>query len=294
MRQLKITQKITDRTSSKAFAQYLMDIKAIQSFETAEEEYDCAIKSFNGDTNALNELIERNLKFVVSVAKQYVTAKSPLEELVNEGNYGLIEAAQKFDPSRGFKFISYGVWYIRKNITEYMNKHSRTVRIPTNRINALNKLKREMSGLEQLNQRPTSAHDLVGLEGSDLNFDTINMLLSLDTMSVKSLDAPFTNDSDSGSIIDVIKNDELGADHLVMSNDLQFLMDSIMTTLDSKQKEIINLTYGLNGNEPLSLIEIGHKIDMSREGVRQARKKALKIMKININKRGIKMELFEN
>jgi RNA polymerase primary sigma factor len=294
MRQLKITQKITDRVSSKAFAQYLMDIKAIKSFETAEEEYDCAIKSFNGDMNAQNELIERNLKFVVSVAKQYSNAKSPLEELVNEGNYGLIEAAQRFDPSRGFKFISYAVWYIRKNITDYLNKYSRTVRIPTNRISELSKLKKEMSNLEQLNQRPTSANDLVGLDGSDLNFDTINMLLSLDTMSVTSLDAPFTNDSDSGSMIDIIKNDELGADHLVRDNDLQVLMDSIMTTLDDRQKEIINLTYGLNGNEPLSLIEIGYKIDMSREGVRQVRKKALKIMKINMNKKGIKTELFEN
>jgi RNA polymerase primary sigma factor len=295
MRQLKISQKITDRTSSKAFAQYLMDVRAIKSFETADEEYQCAIKAFNGDSDALNELIERNLKFVISVAKQYTNAKSPLEELVNEGNYGLIEAAQKFDPSRGFKFISYAVWYIRKNVTDYMNKYSRTVRIPINRITELNKLKREMSGLEQINQRPTAAQDLVGLEGSDLNFDNINMLLSLDTMSVMSLDTPFTSDSDSGSMIDVLENgNSLSADHLVNNNDLQSVLDSIMTTLDCRQKEIITLTYGLNGYEPLSLVEIGHKVDMSREGVRQVRKKALKIMKINMNRRGIKMELFQN
>lgn len=295
MRQLKISQKITDRTSSKAFAQYLMDVRAIKSFETPEEEYECAVKAFNGDADALNELIERNLKFVISVAKQYVNSKSPLEELVNEGNYGLIEAAQKFDPTRGFKFISYAVWYIRKNVTDYMNKYSRTVRIPINRITELNKLKKQMSSLEQLNERPVAAEDLIGLEGSDLNFDNINMLLSLDNMTISSLDTPFTNESDSGSMMDVIENkNSLGADHLVNDNDLQSLMDSIMTTLDCRQKEIINLTYGLNGEEPLSLVEIGEKVDMSREGVRQVRKKALRLMKINMNRRGIKMELFEN
>lgn len=295
MRQLKISQKITDRTSSKAFAQYLMDVRAIKSFETPEEEYECAVKAFNGDADALNELIERNLKFVISVAKQYVNSKSPLEELVNEGNYGLIEAAQKFDPTRGFKFISYAVWYIRKNVTDYMNKYSRTVRIPINRITELNKLKKQMSSLEQLNERPVAAEDLIGLEGSDLNFDNINMLLSLDNMTISSLDTPFTNESDSGSMMDVIENkNSLGADHLVNDNDLQSLMDSIMTTLDCRQKEIINLTYGLNGEEPLSLVEIGEKVDMSREGVRQVRKKALRLIKINMNRRGIKMELFEN
>ena len=240
-------------------------------------------------------MIERNLKFVISVAKQYVNSKSPLEELVNEGNYGLIEAAQKFDPTRGFKFISYAVWYIRKNVTDYMNKYSRTVRIPINRITELNKLKKQMSSLEQLNERPVAAEDLIGLEGSDLNFDNINMLLSLDNMTISSLDTPFTNESDSGSMMDVIENkNSLGADHLVNDNDLQSLMDSIMTTLDCRQKEIINLTYGLNGEEPLSLVEIGEKVDMSREGVRQVRKKALRLMKINMNRRGIKMELFEN
>ena len=295
MRQLKISQKITDRTSSKAFAQYLMDVRVIKSFETPEEEYECAVKAFNGDADALNELIERNLKFVISVAKQYVNSKSPLEELVNEGNYGLIEAAQKFDPTRGFKFISYAVWYIRKNVTDYMNKYSRTVRIPINRITELNKLKKQMSSLEQLNERPVAAEDLIGLEGSDLNFDNINMLLSLDNMTISSLDTPFTNESDSGSMMDVIENkNSLGADHLVNDNDLQSLMDSIMTTLDCRQKEIINLTYGLNGEEPLSLVEIGEKVDMSREGVRQVRKKALRLIKINMNRRGIKMELFEN
>jgi len=295
MRQLKISQKITDRTSSKAFAQYLMDVRAIKSFETAEEEYQCAIKAFNGDEQAFNELIERNLKFVISVAKQYVNAKSPLEELVTEGNYGLIEAAKKFDPTRGFKFISYAVWHIRKNVTDYMNKYSRTVRIPINRITELNKLKKAMINLEQLNERPTTAEDLIGLEGADLNFDNINMLLNLDNMSISSLDTPFSNDSDSGTMLDVFENvNSLGADYLINDGELQSLMSSILEPLNIKQKEIIELTYGLNGEEPLSLIEIGERVDMSREGVRQVRKKALKIMKINMNRRGIKMEMFEN
>jgi RNA polymerase primary sigma factor len=295
MRQLKISQKITNRDSSKSFEKYLSDVRSIKSFETPDDEYQCALKAHNGDKDAINELVERNLKFVISVAKQYACSLAPLEELVNEGNYGLIEAAEKFEPSRGFKFISYAVWYIRKNITDYMNRHSRSIRIPINKITELNKLKKEIGKLEQINERPISSIDLVGLEGSDLNFDNINMLLNLDSMSVSSLDAPFTSDGDGGSMIDVIENNNsLSSDHLVNENDFSRIMESALSGLTNRQREIITLTYGLDGQEPLSLIEIGERVEMSREGVRQLRKKALKILKINMSRNGFKIEMFNN
>lgn len=295
MRQLKISQKITDRNSSKSFEKYLLDVRTIKSFETPDEEYQCALKAYKGDKDAINELVERNLKFVISVAKQYACSLAPLEELVNEGNYGLIEAAERFEPSRGFKFISYAVWYIRKNITDYMNRHSRSIRIPINKITELNKLKKEIGKLEQTNERPISSVDLIGLEGSDLNFDNINMLLSLDSMSISSLDAPFTSDGDGGSMIDVLENsNSLSSDHLVNDNDFSKAMESALSILTNKQREIIVLTYGLGGEEPLSLIEIGERVEMSREGVRQLRKKALKILKINMTRNGVKIEMFNN
>lgn len=295
MRQLKISQKITNRDSSKSFEKYLSDVRSIKSFETPDDEYQCALKAYSGDKDAIKELVERNLKFVISVAKQYACSLAPLEELVNEGNYGLIEAAEKFEPSRGFKFISYAVWYIRKNITDYMNRHSRSIRIPINKITELNKLKKEIGKLEQINERPISSIDLVGLEGSDLNFDNINMLLNLDSMSVSSLDAPFTSDGDGGSMIDVIENNNsLSSDHLVNENDFSRIMESALSGLTNRQREIITLTYGLDGQEPLSLIEIGERVEMSREGVRQLRKKALKILKINMSRNGFKIEMFNN
>jgi RNA polymerase primary sigma factor len=292
MKDLKVTQRITDRTS-KSFEKYLLDVRKIKPFETADEEYQCALMARSGDKRAINELIERNLKFVISVAKQYTNSLAPLEELVNEGNQGLVEAVNKFEPSRGFKFISYAVWYIRKNITDYLNKDSRTIRIPINRLTELSKLKKEISKLEQINERPVSSIDLVGRDGSDLNFDNINMLLNLDTISMSSLDSPFSSDSDSGAMIDVIKNENsLSPDHLINKDDMSNIIKSSLLKLSVKEKEIITLTYGLDGSEPMTLIEIGERVDMSREGVRRAREKAIKRLKRDMLISGIKIEMF--
>lgn len=293
MRQLKISNKITDRTSSQSFNHYLSDVRAIKSFDSPQEEYECAIKAFNGDNDALDELVTRNLKFVISVAKQYSTSKIPLEELVNEGNYGLIEAAKKFDPTRGFKFISYAVWYIRKSISDYITKNSRTIRIPPNKVSKLGKLKKEMEILEQINNRPTTINDLVGYEGSEFDIDDINLLMSIESMNMTSLDSPIGQDDDSGSMIDVIEDQSIeGSDHIVNNNDFKTIIELIMNKLSDKQKQVIYFSYGLDGGEPLSLVEIGEKMDMSREGVRQVREKALKILRISIRKSGIKSELF--
>jgi RNA polymerase primary sigma factor len=295
MRRLEINQKITNRGSSKSFEKYLTDVRNIKPFENANEEYYCALKARSGNKAAINELVERNLKFVISVAKQYACTSTPLEELVNEGNYGLIEAASKFEPSRGFKFISYAVWYIRKNITDYMSRHSRAIRIPVNKIIELNKLKKEIDKIEQLNEGVISPSDLITLEDSDLNFNNINMLLNLDLITVISLDKPLTSYHDSGSLIDIIEDpNSVDGDYLVSENDMSNIMKSALSCLTLKQRQIIALTYGLDGHEPLNLIDIGERVEMSREGVRQLRKKALKILEKNINIRGVKLEMLNN
>jgi RNA polymerase primary sigma factor len=294
MRQLKITQRITDRTSSKSFGQYLAEVRTIKSFATPDDEYICALKSLNGDEKAFNELVNRNLKFVISVAKQYAGPKMPLEELVNEGNYGLIEAARKFDPTKGFKFISYAVWYIRKNIMDYSVKVSKPIRIPVNKVNDLNKIKNKISALEQIHERPICASDLVSNDDSDFDLDSVNMLLNIDSISIASLDSPFGDDSDNGSMVDIlINNNSMGADELIIESDHKKLMDNMLSVLSIRQREVIVLTYGLNGEIPLNLVEISEKIEISRECVRQTKQKALKLLKIYMRKKGIKTEMFD-
>ena len=293
MRQLKITQKITDRTSSKAFNQYLADVRNIKPFETPDEEYECAVKAKNGDERALNDLVTKNLKFVISVAKQYVTAKASLEELVNEGNYGLIEAAKRFEPNKGFKFISYAVWYVRKNISEYLTKNSRAIRIPVNKIGSLQTLKADMSALEQIYQRPITAIDLIGENSKDFDIDDINILINIDSMSISSLDTPFDSEENGGTLIDVIENkDSDNADHLINKSDSQMMLNLAMAKLTMNQRTVITLSYGLDGEQPLSLVEIGEKVEMSREGVRQMRNKALKILNRCLRTSGIKSDMF--
>jgi len=295
MKQLKITQKITSRPESKAFNKYLVDVRAIKPFANADEEYECALKASKGDEEAMNELITRNLKFVISVAKQYSGSKYPLEELVTEGNYGLIEAAKRFEPSKGFKFISYAVWYIRKNVLDYINKSHDPIRLPINKVNNLNKIKQEISNLEQLHQRTVFNSDLLFSDNLDLNLKDINNLMAIDSISIASLDSPMSSDVDSGSMIDVIANKNIeSTDHLVNNNDVKILMDSAMSVLSDKQRAIINLSYGLDGEDPLNLIEIGEKVDMSREGVRRVREKALKLLKISMRRKGIKLDMFNN
>lgn len=295
MKQLKITQKITSRPDSKAFKQYLVDVRAIKPFANADEEYECALKASKGDEKAMDELINRNLKFVISVAKQYSGSKYPLEELVTEGNYGLIEAARRFEPSRGFKFISYAVWYIRKNVLDYINKSHDSIRLPINKVNNLNKIKQEISNLEQLHQRTIFNSDLLFSDNLDLNIKDINNLIAIDSISIASLDSPMSSDEDSGSMIDVIANDNIdNTDYLVNNNDVKIMMDSAMSVLSEKQRNIINLSYGLNGDEPLNLVEIGEKVEMSREGVRRVREKALRLLKITMRRKGIKLDMFSN
>jgi RNA polymerase primary sigma factor len=291
MRQLKISSKITDRVSSKSFNYYLSDVRGIKSFENANEEYECALKAFNGDERAIDELVTRNLKFVISVAKQYSNSKTPLEELVTEGNYGLIEAAKRFDPTRGFKFISYAVWYIRKNIIDHINKHSELIRIPPNKLSKLTKLRKEMGVLEQINNRPTSINDLLNYEDSEFNLNEISLLMNINTINTTSLDLPFGGDGDSGSLIDIIENKDIdNADHLVNKFDFDNMFDKLLSKLSNKEKIIITYTYGLNGVEPMTLDELGQKLGMSREGVRQVREKSIRVLRVKMRNKKLRSE----
>lgn len=293
MRNLKITQKITNRPESKSFNRYMVDVRAIKPFVNADEEYECAMRASKGDENAMNELINRNLKFVISVSKQYSGRKYPLDELVTQGNYGLIEAARKFEPSRGFKFISYAVWHIRKNVIDYINKNHELIRLPINKINNLSKIRQEISNLEQLHQRDVFNSDLLFSDNVDFKLKDIDNLMAIDSINVASLDSPISSDSDSSNLIDVIVNKNIeNSDYLINDADIKDLMDNIMSVLSEREKKIINLHYGLNGHQPLSLIEIGEKIEMSREGVRKIRAKALRILKVTMRKKGIKLDMF--
>jgi RNA polymerase primary sigma factor len=291
MRQLKISTKITDRTSSQSFNYYLSDVRSIKSFETPKDEYECALRAFNGDDLALDELIKRNLKFVISVAKQYPNAKLPLEDLITEGNMGLIEAARRFDPTRGFKFISYAVWYIRKNIMDHINKHSNTIRIPPNKLSQLTKLRKEMEILEQINSRPTTINDMLDYEGSEFNINELNLLMNINSTNTISLDSPVGRDEDSSLMVDTIEDENIDrADHLVNKNDLVNVFNLLMSKLSNKEKVIITYTYGLNGVEPLTLEEIGQKLGMSREGVRQVREKSLRVLRVKMRNKKLRSE----
>jgi RNA polymerase primary sigma factor len=291
MRQLKISAKITDRTSSQSFNYYLSDVRLIKSFETPKDEYECALRAFNGDDLALDELIKRNLKFVISVAKQYPNAKLPLEDLITEGNMGLIEAARRFDPTRGFKFISYAVWYIRKNIMDHINKHSNTIRIPPNKLSQLTKLRKEMEILEQINSRPTTINDMLDYEGSEFNINELNLLMNINSTNTISLDSPVGRDEDSSLMVDTIEDENIDrADHLVNKNDLVNVFNLLMSKLSNKEKVIITYTYGLNGVEPLTLEEIGQKLGMSREGVRQVREKSIRVLRVKMRNKKLRSE----
>lgn len=290
MRNLKVTQKITNRTSSESFTKYLSEINKIKPFDTAEDEYTCAVKAKNGDESALDELITRNLRFVISVAKNYETKGIPLADLVNQGNSGLVIAASKFDPHMGFKFISYAVWYIRREITEFLNKNSRVIRIPVNRINELSKVKQEMNKLEQVYGRDIFDVDLVDI---GLSENTVTNLINIDSMRISSLDSPISSDSDSGVLIDIIKDDNLEpTDYLLTNNDHSDVLGVLLSKLTSQQSYVIKESFGVGGEEPKTLGEIGVKLNMSKEGVRQIKNKSLKILKVNSRKLGLKIPEF--
>ncbi len=274
MRQLKITKSITNRETA-SLDKYLQDIGR-EELITAEEEVLLAQRIKQGDQSALEKLTRANLRFVVSVAKQYQNQGLSLPDLINEGNLGLIKAAQRFDETRGFKFISYAVWWIRQSILQALAEQSRIVRLPLNQVGSLNRIRKESSKLEQKFERPPSADEIA--ESLDLPENKVDNVLKITTRTV-SMDAPLTQDEDM-SLLDVyVSDDNPTTDKELMKESLAREIQRSLATLTKKERDVINLYYGIGMNHGLTLDEIAMKFDLTRERVRQIKEKAIRRLK---------------
>jgi RNA polymerase primary sigma factor len=269
MRQLKITQSITNR-ESQSLDKYLHEIGKVDLI-TAEEEVILAQKIREGDQAALERLTKTNLRFVVSVAKQYQNQGLTLGDLINEGNLGLIKAAKRFDETKGFKFISYAVWWIRQSILQAIAEQSRIVRLPLNQVGSLSKISKAFSRLEQEFEREPSPEELA--ETLETTVDKITDTLSNSGRHV-SMDAPFVQ-GEENTLLDVLENDDPNTDSNLIDESLSEEIKRSLATLTEREREIIVLFFGLSTNHPLSLEEIGEKFNLTRERVRQIKDKAL-------------------
>ncbi|MBV2247404.1 MAG: RNA polymerase sigma factor RpoD/SigA [Lentimicrobium sp.] len=274
MRQLKITKSITNRETA-SLDKYLQDIGK-EELISADEEVLLAQRIKQGDQQALEKLCKANLRFVVSVAKQYQNQGLSLPDLINEGNLGLIKAAQRFDETRGFKFISYAVWWIRQSILQALAEQSRIVRLPLNQVGSLNKIKKESSRLEQKFERPPSPDEIAAsLEIPEYKIDAA---LKISTRYI-SMDAPLTEDEDMKFIDIFIDEDTPVTDAGLMRESLAREIQRSLATLTEKERDVVNLYYGIGMNHGLTLEEIGAKFDLTRERVRQIKEKAIRRLK---------------
>lgn len=281
MKDFKIVARPTNREID-SFKQYLKNISTIDML-TREEETELAIKSSAGDEKAINELVRRNLRFVVSVAKSYASAANPLEDLVNEGNVGLIIAAKKFKPNMDAKFISYAVWWVRKVIMEYLSKHGRTVRIPSNKLNSLSKLDKKFNELEQREGRIIDINEVINELSDELPNDSLEFLTLLNSYSMDSLDREIGNDDSTTTLGDLLTSDSYeDTDHLVNGNDIKNEIGKLVNTLNDKEKRIIIASYGLDGSSPMTLGEIGEEMGVTRERIRQIKDIILRKLKSKI------------
>jgi RNA polymerase primary sigma factor len=286
MRQLKITKSITNRESA-SLDKYLQEIGR-EELINADEEVILAKKIREGDQAALEKLTKSNLRFVVSVAKQYQNQGLSLPDLINEGNLGLIKAAKRFDETRGFKFISYAVWWIRQSILQALAEQSRIVRLPLNQVGSLNKINKAFSKLEQEFEREPSAEELSEL--LELPQDKV-----ADTMRVSgrhvSMDAPFVN-GEENSLLDVLVNhDSPRADSGLLSESLQREIERSLSTLTERERDVVKLFFGIGINHGLTLEEIGAKFDLTRERVRQIKEKAIRRLRHNSRSKLLKTYL---
>jgi RNA polymerase primary sigma factor len=276
MRQLKITKSITNR-ESEALDKYLQEIGK-ESMVSVEEEVELAQRIRQGDRQALERLTKANLRFVVSVAKQYQNQGLSLPDLINEGNLGLIKAAEKFDETRGFKFISYAVWWIRQSILQALAEQSRIVRLPLNQVGAVGKINRVLSKFEQEHERRPSVDEIS--EQIDLPREKIDEAMSVSGHHI-SVDAPFS-DSDDTSLLDVLVNDDSPmADGTLVAESLKKEISSVLTILNERERNIIEAFFGINQPE-LTLEEIGVKYSLTRERVRQIKEKAIRHLRDNV------------
>ena len=285
MRQLKITKSITNRESA-SLDKYLQEIGR-EDLITVEEEVELAQAIRKGDRRALEKLTRANLRFVVSVAKQYQNQGLSLPDLINEGNLGLIKAAEKFDETRGFKFISYAVWWIRQSILQALAEQSRIVRLPLNQVGSLNKIGKAFSRFEQENERKPSPEELA--QELDIPVDKISDTLKVSGRHI-SVDAPFVEGEDN-SILDVLVNDDApNADGTLMNESLSREIDRALATLTERESDIIKMFFGI-GCQEVTLEEIGDKFGLTRERVRQIKEKAIRRLRQGTRSRLLKTYL---
>jgi RNA polymerase primary sigma factor len=274
MRQLKITKSITNRESA-SLDKYLQEIGR-EELISAEEEVVLAKRIREGDQAALEKLTKSNLRFVVSVAKQYQNQGLSLPDLINEGNLGLIKAAKRFDETRGFKFISYAVWWIRQSILQALAEQARIVRLPLNQVGSLNKINKAFSKLEQEFERTPSAEELA--EILDIAEDKVADTLRVSGRHI-SMDAPFVQ-GEENTLLDVLVNtDSPRADNALINESLQKEIERSLATLTDRERDVVKLFYGIGYNHEYTLEEIGDKFDLTRERVRQIKEKAIKRLK---------------
>ena len=285
MRQLKITRSITNR-ESEALEKYLSEIGR-EELLSSDEEVELAQRIRKGDQQALERLTKANLRFVVSVAKQYQNQGLALPDLINEGNLGLIKAAEKFDETRGFKFISYAVWWIRQSILQAIAEQSRIVRLPLNQVGSMNKINQMLSKFEQENERRPSVDEIS--ERIDLPEEKVDEAMLIGGRHV-SVDAPFV-DGEDNSLLDVlVNNDAPMADRELVMESLRAEIDSALKVLNDRERNIITAFYGI-GQPEMTLEEIGSKFGLTRERVRQIKEKAIRRLRNNTKNKILKAYL---
>ena len=274
MRQLKITKQVTNRETA-SLDKYLQEIGKVDLI-TAEEEVELARRIKAGDKEALEKLTKANLRFVVSVSKQYQNQGLSLPDLINEGNLGLIKAAQRFDETRGFKFISYAVWWIRQSILQALAEQSRIVRLPLNKIGSINKINKAYAKLEQQNEREPDSQEIA--EMLDIPESEVKESIRNSGRHI-SMDAPLIQDEEN-TLYDVLRSDETNTpEKELMVESLRKEIDRAISTLTPREADVVRLYFGLNSKHPMTLEEIGEKFDLTRERVRQIKEKAIRRLK---------------
>ncbi|MBA7513897.1 RNA polymerase sigma factor SigA [subsurface metagenome] len=274
MRQLKIIKQITNRDTA-SLDKYLHEIGKVELI-TAEEEVELARRIRDGDLDALNQLVKVNLRFVVSVSKQYQNQGLSLADLINEGNLGLIKAAQRFDETRGFKFISYAVWWIRQSILQALAEQARIVRLPLNKIGSINKINKILAVLEQKFERPPTELEIsqaLELTPKDIKVSIINAVRHI------SMDAPLAIGEENNMYDVLLSKDAPSPDKQLITDSLRKEIERALNTLTHREADIVRLYYGLNEKYPITLEEIGEAFNLTRERVRQIKKKAIKRLK---------------
>ena len=285
MRQLKITKSITNRESA-SLDKYLQEI-GHEEMISIEEEVELAQRIRKGDRKALERLTKANLRFVVSVAKQYQNQGLSLADLINEGNFGLIKAAEKFDETRGFKFISYAVWWIRQSILQAIAEQSRIIRLPLNQVSSVNKINKVLNKFEQENERRPSIDEIA--QDTDIPEEKIIEAFKINTHHI-SVDAPF-HDDDESSLLDVIPNEAIpSTDKSLVEESLRAEIGRVLDILEDREKKVIEAYFGINQRE-MTLEEIGSKYGLTRERVRQIKEKAIRRLRQQTNSKILKAYL---